>query len=96
MHQLRRERREHPRRGLNCYLPIRVPGWLDYSVWGRDVSRGGIGLAVDRELKVGDRFLFAIDGQRQRFAEVCTVRREVDEPRFIVGLRWVDERGKQS
>lgn len=82
------ERRRHPRQPLMRYLEINTRGWHDFSVWGHDVSSGGVGLAVDRPVTLGDRFFFDLGGQ-ERAAEVCSVRQQGDDERYWVGLRWL-------
>ncbi|OGR14544.1 MAG: hypothetical protein A2341_04775 [Deltaproteobacteria bacterium RIFOXYB12_FULL_58_9] len=91
-----KERRRHERQTLERYIQIRAPGWSDLSVWGLDLSPGGIGLAVDRKVKPGDRFIFLVNGAREVEAEVCNVRTQPDEPRFLAGLRWLSKKPKKS
>ena len=96
MNEQGKNRRRHERRETRDYIPISAPGWSDYSVWGMDISKGGICLALERRVKVGDRFIFQVDGKKRLQAEVCNIRRVEDEERFVAGLRWINDNAKGS
>ncbi|MFC1610956.1 PilZ domain-containing protein [Myxococcota bacterium] len=91
--QTHQDRRKHDRHQLGHYIPVTLPNWNDFAVWARDISPGGIGLAVDRRVTPGDRFIFRLpdedDAPHNVEAEVCNVCWRPEEQRCWAGLRWL-------
>jgi len=84
---------------LDRDIPVDAPhlGARRAHARGIDLSEGGIGVELNREVALGDRILFELEheGDRLRLeAEVRSVRQKGGEDRLQIGLCWVglDER----
>jgi hypothetical protein len=91
---LRWDRRRYPRAPFLQTVDLRSAEWPPCVAVGRDVSVGGIGLALSRVLAAGERVTVGLplpsDLRIAFTAEVRNVRAGEREGEFVTGMRWVD------
>ena len=88
------ERREHPRFVHTRAVNVSVGSWNRLKVWGIDISRGGIRLAMPEDIEPGDHVTVDIALPNELLlsldAKVCHVRAGEAPGERIAGLQWIE------
>lgn len=95
------DKRRQPRVGLRARATMILRDQLrlkdiEYPVWIRDVSAGGLCILADQRLHAGDGFWIRLGGPDDESVP-CQVRhvRQVPPGRFVIGAKFQTEMGRR-